>query len=96
MKIEKELTIISGFMGFTIGVCSMMFINIDKEHKQIERFDEIEFLIRENRNTCEDVVEWMKEDVENYADSTVFDNYIQNLDQTIDYNNYILQTKYDY
>ena len=96
MKIERELTIISGFMGFTIGVCSMMFINIDKEHKQIERFDEIEFLIRENRNTCEDVVEWMKEDVENYADSTVFDNYIQNLDQTIDYNNYILQTKYDY
>ena len=96
MKIERELTIISGFMGFTIGVCSMMFINIDKEHRQFERFDEIENLIRENRNTCEDIVEWMREDVENYADSTVFDNYIWNLNQMVDHNNYILQTKYDH
>ena len=96
MKLETELTIISGFMGFTIGVCSMMFINIDKEHRQFERFDEIENLIRENRNTCEDIVEWMREDVENYADSTVFDNYIWNLNQMVDHNNYILQTKYDH
>ena len=74
----------------------MMFINIDKEHRQFERFDEIENLIRENRNTCEDIVEWMREDVENYADSTVFDNYIWNLNQMVDHNNYILQTKYDH
>ena len=86
MKIEKELTIISGFMGFTIGVCSMMFINIDKEHRQFERFDEIENLIRENRNTCEDIVEWMNEDVEDYADSTVFDMYIYNLEQMCEEN----------
>ena len=96
MKENKELIIISGFMGFAIGVCCMMFINVDKEVKQTEKFNEIENLIRENRNTCEDIVEWMIEDVENYADSTVFDNYIWNLNEVIDYNNYILQSKYNH
>ena len=83
-------------MGFAIGVCCMMFINVDKEVKQTEKFNEIENLIRENRNTCEDIVEWMIEDVENYTDSTVFDNYIWNLNEVIDYNNYILQSKYNH
>ena len=96
MKENKELIIISGFMGFAIGVCCMMFINVDKEVKQTEKFNEIENLIRENRNTCEDIVEWMIEDVENYTDSTVFDNYIWNLNEVIDYNNYILQSKYNH
>ena len=96
MKENKELIIISGFMGFAIGVCCMMFINVDKEVKQTEKFNEIENLIRENRNTCEDIVEWMIEDVENYPDSTVFDNYIWNLNEVIDYNNYILQSKYNH
>ena len=73
-----------------------MFINVDKEVKQTEKFNEIENLIRENRNTCEDIVEWMIEDVENYTDSTVFDNYIWNLNEVIDYNNYILQSKYNH
>ena len=96
MKKEKEIVIISGFMGFAIGVCTMMFINIDKEVKQVERFDKTEFIIRENINTCEDLIEWMNWDVENYADSTVFDSYIWNLEQMCEENRYILQTKYDY
>tara|TARA_R110002167_G_scaffold339631_1_gene547474 strand:+ start:323 stop:613 length:291 start_codon:yes stop_codon:yes gene_type:complete len=96
MKKEKEIAIISGFMGFTIGVCSMMFINIDKEVKQVERFDETKFIISENINTCEDIIEWMNYDIENYADSTVFDTYIWNLKGMIEDNRYILQTKYDY
>ena len=37
MKKEKEIVVISGFMGFTIGVCSMMFINIDKEAKDLQK-----------------------------------------------------------
>ena len=96
MKKEKEIVIISGFMGFTIGVCSMMAINIDKEVKQIKRFDEIDFIISENINTCEDMIEWMNEDVKMYADSTVFDSYIWNLEEMCEENRYILQTKYDY
>ena len=72
MKHEKEIVIISGFMGFAIGVCSMMAINIDKEVKQTKRFDEIKFTIQETINTCEDLIEWMNYDKENYADSTVF------------------------
>ena len=96
MKKEKEITIISGFVGLTIGVCSMMFINIDKEVKQVERFDETKFIISENINTCEDMIEWMNEDVEMYADSTVFDTYICNLEEMIENNRNILQTKYDY
>ena len=96
MKKEREITIISGFAGFTIGVCSMMFVNTDKEVKQIERFDEIDFIISENIATCEDMIEWMNCDVENYADSTVFDSYIWNLENIIENNRNILQTKYDY
>ena len=96
MKKEKEIVIISGFMGFAIGVCSMMFVNVDKEVKQVERFDEIDFIISENINTCEDIIEWMNYDIENYADSTIFDSYIYNLEQMCEENRYILQTKYDY
>ena len=96
MKIEKEIVIISGFMGFTIGVCSMMMINVDKEVKQVERFDEIDFIISENIATCEDMIEWMNYDVEMYADSNVFDSYIWNLEEMCEENRRILQTKYDY
>ena len=96
MKKEKEIVIISGFIGFAVGVCSMMMINVDKEVKQVERFDEIDFIISENINTCEDIIEWMNKDIKNYADSTVFDTYIWNLNDMIEDNRYILQTKYDY
>ena len=37
MKESKELIILSGFMGFAIGVFCMMFINIDKEQVAIEK-----------------------------------------------------------
>ena len=96
MKKEKEMVIISGFIGLAIGVCSMMTINVDKEVKQVERFDETKFTIQENIGTCEDLIEWMNYDVENYADSTVFDTYIYNLEQMCEENRYILQTEYDY
>ena len=42
------------------------------------------------------MIEWMNEDVKDYADSTVFDTYIWNLNDMIEDNRYILQTKYDY
>ena len=96
MKKEKEIVIISGFMGLAVGVCSMMFINVDKEVKQVEEFDNIRFTISENINTCEDIIEWMSQDKENYSDSTVFDSYIWNLEQMCEENRYILQSKYDY
>ena len=47
MKIEREITIISGFMGFTIGVCSMMMINIDKEQKVVEKTNDCYEIIEE-------------------------------------------------
>ena len=56
MKHEKEIVIISGFMGFAIGVCSMMAINIDKEVKQTKRFDEIKFTIQENINSMNPII----------------------------------------
>ena len=46
MKENKELIIISGFMGFAIGVFCMMFINIDKEQK-----------VTEKTNGCYDIIE---------------------------------------
>ena len=98
MKVEREITIISGFMGFTIGVCSMMMVNLDKKIVEIEVEKDVVpiHLIQENINTCEDLIEWMNYDVENYADSTVFDDYIYNLEQMTEENRYILQTEYDY
>ena len=90
MKKEKEIVIISGFIGFTIGVCSMMLVNVDKEVKQVEKFDkfshEVKFTLQENIGTCGDLIEWMNYDVENYADSTVFDTYIYNLERMIEDN----------
>ena len=109
MKKEKEIVIISGFIGFTIGVCSMMLVNVDKEVRYIEKTNEnvndTKFVLQENIATCGDLIEWMNYDVENYADSTVFDTYIYNLERMIEYNQdlYIsldscekLQTEYDY
>ena len=95
---KKEITIISGFMGFAIGACSMMFVNLDKQVIEIEVEKDVIpiHLIQENINTCEDIIEWMNEDVEMYADSTVFDTYILNLEQMCEENRRILQTKYDY
>jgi hypothetical protein len=96
MKENKELIIISGFMGFAIGVLCMMFISIDKEVKQVEGFDNIRFTIQENINTCEDIIEWMNEDIWNEkVDSTHYENYIYNLDQMAEENRNLLQTKYD-
>ena len=96
MKKEKEIVIISGFIGFTIGVCSMMAINIDKEVKQVEKLDnfshEVKFMLQENIGTCGDLIEWMNYDVEKYADSTVFDTYIYNLEQMIEYNQSLFLT----
>ena len=93
MKKEKELVIISGFMGLAIGVCTMMSININKANKIDERINEIDFIIRENVNTCEDIIEWMGQDKENYSDSTVFDSYIWNLEQMSEENRDILYKK---
>ena len=48
MTKEKEIIIISGFMGFAIGVCVMMFVNLDKEMRLIERYEiELEDLTEE-------------------------------------------------
>ena len=97
MKKEKEIVVISGFMGFAIGVCSMMFVNIDKEVKQIEKFDETKFIIQENVKTCEDIIEWMNYDIDNgEVDYDYYENYIWNLEEMCEENRYILQTKYDY
>jgi len=48
MTKEKEIVIISGFMGFAIGVCIMMFINLNKETRLIEKYEiELENLTEE-------------------------------------------------
>ena len=39
MKIENEMTIVGFLCGFAIGVCVMMFVNLDKEMRLIERYD---------------------------------------------------------
>ena len=96
MKIENQTGIIGLILGATIGITAMSTLDVKKSVEIVEKTDKIVEVLKENVNTCEDIVEWMREDVENYADSTVFDNYIWNLNQMVDHNNYILQTKYDH
>ena len=55
MTKEKEIVIISGFMGFAIGVCVMMFVNLDKETRFIEKY-EIEL-----ENLTEKIYKWENE-----------------------------------
>ena len=89
MKKRKE--IISGFIGLTIGVCGMMIVNPSKQIIEIEK-DVIPYhVISENINTCEDIIEWMNYDKENYADSTVFDSYIWNLEDMIEDNRNLIK-----
>ena len=106
MTKEKEIVIISGFMGFAIGVCVMMMVNVDKEVKQMEKLtevrDETKFIIQENISTCGDLIEWINVDIENkWMDSTSLQTYVNNLEQMSEDNQdlFILldsQTEYDY
>ena len=85
MNIEREITIISGFLGFTIGVCGMLFVNVDQKQRMYERDIQLDSktksLIHENIGTCEDMIEWM-----NYDDSTANEMYIYNLENMVKYN----------
>jgi hypothetical protein len=88
---KKEKIIISGFIGFAMGVTVMSFIQFDKSlNNELYNFERNQ-VIRENINTCEDIIEWMEQDVENYSDSTVFDSYIWNLEDMAEDNRNLLK-----
>ena len=104
MKVETELTIISGFVGFSLGVCAMMVVNVNDKYNMYERSIQLdsdtEVLVHENIGDCEDMIEWM-----NYDDSTGNEMYIHNLNNMVNHNRSILyktnkdlylQTEYDY
>jgi len=104
MKVETELTIISGFVGFSVGVCAMMVVNVNDKYNMYERSIQLdsdtEVLIHENIGDCEDMIEWM-----NYDDSTSNEMYVSTLENMVNHNRSILyktdkdlylQTEYDY
>ena len=104
MKVETELTIISGFVGFSLGVCVMTVVNVNDRYNMYEQSIQLdsdtEVLVHENIGTCEDMIEWM-----NYDDSTGNEMYISNLENMVNHNRSILyktdkdlylQTEYDY
>ena len=104
MKVETELTIISGFVGFSLGVCVMTVVNVNDRYNMYEQSIQLdsdtEVLVHENIGTCEDMIEWM-----NYDDSTDNEMYISNLENMVNHNRSILyktnkdlylQTEYDY
>ena len=86
MKIENQTGIIGLILGATIGITAMSTLDVKKSVEIVEKTDKIVEVLKENVNTCEDIVEWMNEDVEDYADSTVFDMYIYNLEQMCEEN----------
>ena len=111
MKIEKEITIISGFLGFTIGVCGMLFVNVDQKQRMFERDIQLnsktKSTIIENIGDCKDMIEWMNEDISTYgSDSTMYRIYMSELENMAIYNEELLyetseegfdlQTEYDY
>ena len=86
MKIENQTGIIGLILGATIGITAMSTLDVKKSVEIVEKTDKIVEVLKENVNTCEDIVEWMNEAVERYADSTVFDMYIYNLEQMCEEN----------
>jgi len=105
MKVETELTIISGFVGFSFGVCAMMVVNTNNKYDMYERSIQLdsdtEVLIHENIGDCEDMIEWMNYD----EDSTANEMYVSTLKNMVNHNRSILyktnkdlylQTEYDY
>ena len=96
MKVETELTIISGFVGFSLGVCIMMVVNINNKYKMYEQSIQLdsdtEFLIQENIGDCEDMIEWMKKDIFNGGDSTMYYIYVPILQNIVDHNRNVLYT----
>ena len=96
MKIENQTAIIGGLFGFSLGVASMFFVGTDKELNRVLQDIKTESVIIENINTCEDIIEWMNEDIYNGIDSTIYESYIYNLEIMCEENRNLLQTKYDY
>ena len=47
MKTEKEIVIISSFLGFTIGVLTMMMINTNKQDGCYDIIQDIEYSVCE-------------------------------------------------
>ena len=47
MTKEKEIVILSGFIGFTIGVCVMMLVNTDTKSNCYEIIQDIEMKVCE-------------------------------------------------
>ena len=47
MKKEKEIVVISGFMGFAIGVCSMMMVNTNNQAGCYKIIEDIEYQVCE-------------------------------------------------
>ena len=47
MNKEKEIVILSGFIGFTIGVCVMMLVNTDTKSNCYEIIQDIEMKVCE-------------------------------------------------
>ena len=80
MKEETNLIIIGAFLGFSIGVLGMLFVNIDQKQRMYERDIQLDSktksTIIENIGDCEDMIEWMNEDVFNECDSTMYYIYI--------------------
>ena len=69
MKTEKEIVIISSFLGFTIGVLTMMMINTNKQDGCYDIIQDIEYSVcekcsydvfdgREKYQEVQDYVDW--------------------------------------
>ena len=68
MTKEKEIIIISGFIGFAIGVRSMMIVNVNTKGNCYKIIEEIQYQVCENcYNNVFNVGEEYKE-IQNYID----------------------------
>ena len=68
MKIKNQLIIIYLFIGFAIGVCSMMIVNVNTKGNCYKIIEEIQYQVCENcYNNVFNVGEEYKE-IQNYID----------------------------
>jgi len=80
MNIESQTMVIGGILGFAVGILSMTLLNLNKPDHFIE----------ENIIFCEDMIEWMQEDIENGAKEDSFEIYIEELEKWVEFNKELL------
>ena len=66
LKLKTEITILSGFMGFVLGITSMMFVNVENQGNCYETIKDIELEV------CDECYESIFDSGEKYEETQYY------------------------